>query len=404
MKILLAHPGTQHAPRLARELHERGLLGEFWTGLALPEGGFLSGIARGLQRWPKLAGLSTRIVSGIPAGKLHTMPLVEIAAVRRLRAGENSPLTLHARNRKFQEKIPNASLASNDAIIAFDTSAWILGERAQRLNRPLLLDRTTTHPIAYARIMAAFYRQYPNWASPITERPAEVSAAESREHVMARRIIVGSSFARDTLVQEGIAAEKIRVNPYGVDWAAFAPPPQPPTTNRPFRFLFVGSVQASKGIPVLLDAWRRLALPDAELWIAGGIGLRERSLIPDLPGLKLLGQIPRSQIPALYAQADVFVFPSMFEGFGLVLLEALAAGLPIIATKHTGAVDLLTEPSLGELIAAGSVDELMGAMQRWLGQPEAHRGKVLSVRGRLTAQYSWTAYGDRWAEILKETL
>jgi glycosyltransferase involved in cell wall biosynthesis len=380
------------------------LLGEFWTGLALPEGGLFSRIARRLQRWPQLAGLSTRIVTGVPAEKLHTMPLVEIAAVRRLRAGENSTLTLHERNRKFQEKIPGASLAANDAVIAFDTSAWILGERAQQSDRPLFLDRTTTHPAAYARIMAGFYRQYPAWASPITARPAEVSAAESREHTLARRIIVGSSFARDTLVQEGVAAEKIRVNPYGVDWDAFAPPPPSHPITRPFRFLFVGSVQASKGIPVLLDAWRRLALPNAELWIAGGVGPRERTLIPDLPGLKILGQIPRAQIPALYAQADVFVFPSMFEGFGLVLLEALASGLPIIATRHTGAVDLLAEPSLGELITAGSVDELAGAMQRWLGQPEAYRRKILAARGQLAAKYSWTAYGDRWAEILKEKL
>ena len=400
MKVLLAHPGTQHAAQLARMLHRHGLLGDFWTGLALPEDGLLAKLARQTQHWPALAGLGSRIVSGIPTESLHTMPLVELAAVRRLRAGHDSHLTLHARNRKFQEKIPDASLAASDAVIGYDTSSWILATRARQMDRPFYLDRSIAHLAAYARIMAGLNRKYPDWAVPIAGRPAEIVAAEAQEHALARRIVVGGRFARDTLVQEGIAPEKISVNPYGVDWATFAPSDQPAETARPFRFLYVGSVLARKGVPVLLDAWRRLALPDAELWIAGGIGPRERRLIPDLPGLRMLGQVPRSQVPSLYAQADVFVLPSLFEGFGLVLLEALAAGLPIIATPHTGAVELLPNASLGELVTAGSVDELIAAMQRWHGQPNAHRKKTLAARAPLAAEFSWEAYGNRWAGIL----
>ena len=402
MNVLLAHPGTQHAPHLARELHRHGMLGEFWTGLAFSEGGLLAKIAGQSHRWPALAGLGSRIVDGIPSDRLHTMPLLELAALRRLRAGHDSHLTLHERNRKFQEKIPESALSANDAIISFDTSSWILTERAQRLNRPLYLDRSIAHPAAFARIMAGLNRQYPEWAVSVANRPAVVAEAETREHAQAQRIVVGGHFARDTLLQEGIPSEKIRMNPYGVDWSAFAAPEQSLTTPRPFRFLYVGSVLARKGVPVLLDAWRQLALQNAELWIAGSIGSRERRLIPSLPGLRMLGQVPRAQIPGLYAQADVFVLPSLFEGFGLVLLEALAAGLPIIATPHTGAVELLDDATLGELVAAGSVDELMGALQRWHGEPGIHRTKILAAHGRLAAKFSWTAYGDRWAKILSE--
>jgi glycosyltransferase involved in cell wall biosynthesis len=402
MKVLLAHPGTQHAPRLAHELDERGALGEFWTGLALAEGGLAAGIARRLGRWPALAGLATRIVPGVTPARLHTLPLNELRALRRLRRGDDSPSTLHERNRRFQERIPAAAFRAHDAVIGFDTSAWILGERARRAGKPFLLDRSIAHPAAYARIVAGLNRQYPDWAEAVAGRPDYLVAAEAQEHALADRIAVGGSFARDTLVQEGIAAEKIRINPYGVDWTAFAPPAATGAPDRPFRFLYVGSVIARKGVPVLLDAWRRLALKNAELWIAGGIGPRERRLIPDLPGLKLLGQVPRAQIPGIFAQADVFVLPSLFEGFGLVLLEAVAAGLPLIATPHTGALELLAASAPGQLVAPGSVDELAAALQQWRAEPGAHRAAVARVREGLQEKFSWTAYGDRSVRMLEE--
>lgn len=402
MHVLLAHPGTQHAPRLARELDRLGLLGEFWTGLALRDGGLLAVLAHRLRRWPAMAGLAARVVPGINSGRLHTMPLVELNAVRRLRAGHDSHSTLHERNRRFQEQIPEASLAANDAVIGFDTSSWILAERARQRGRPFCLDRTIAHPAAFARIMAGFNRQFPDWAVALEERPAMVADAEAREHELAARIVVGGSFARDTLVRAGIPSEKIRVNPYGVDWAGFAAPVHQTPASRPFRFLYVGSVVARKGVPVLLEAWRRLAPADSELWIVGNVGPRERRLIPDLPGLKLFGQTPRARLPALYAQTDVFVLPSFFEGFGLVLLEALAAGLPIIATPHTGAVELLRQPCLGELVTAGSVDELVAAMERWRTNPNGHRAKLAAAVASLADDFSWAAYGERWKKILAE--
>ena len=96
------------------------------------------------------------------------MPLVEFAAVRRLRAGQDSHLTLHARNREFQEKIPAASLAAADAVIAFDTSAWILARSRRSARAGHYLDRTIARiPRRYARIMAGFNRRYPDWAVPV---------------------------------------------------------------------------------------------------------------------------------------------------------------------------------------------------------------------------------------------
>jgi len=403
VQVLLAHPGTQHSHRLARELERHGLLGEFWTGLAFHDAGAAAALARGLGALPGLGGLDSRIVHGVPGARLHSLPIGELRALWRLRRGAESHAVLHARNEKFQQAVPEASLARCGAAIGFDTSGWILAERCRRIGRPFYLDRSIAHPAALARIMRNLELKYPDWAGPRTTRPAGLILAEQIEHDLAHRIVVGGSFARDTLVAEGIDPAKIRVNPYGVDWDRFAVPGDPASAGRPPRFLFAGSVTARKGVPALLDAWRALAPRDAELWLAGNVGARERALLPSLPGLRVLGQVPHAAMAGVYAQCDALVLPSLFEGFGLVILEALAAGLPVISTPHTGAADLAAGEPICSLVEAGSVEGLVRAMRRYLEAPPA-RSAVSAAAAALRGTFSWQAYGDRWAALLREAL
>jgi len=401
--VLLAHPGTQHSYQLARELERGGLLGEFWTGLAFPEKGPAAFLAGAIRHLPGMGGLGTRVVRGVPGSRLRTVPGNELRALWRLRRGADSLAVHHVRNERFQLAVPDSSLARSDAVIGFDTSGWILADRCRSLGRPFYLDRTIAHPAALARLMQEFRRGYPAWSGPAENRPAELVAAERSEHELAHRIVVGGSFARATLVAEGIDPAKIRVNPYGVDWDRCAKPlDEVASAGRPLRFLFAGSVTARKGVPVLLDAWRALAGRGAELWIAGSAGPRERALMPSLPGLRVLGQMPQAEMARLYAQCDVFVLPSLFEGFGLVLLEALAAGLPVISTPHTGAIDLVKDAVLGRIVEAGSAEALAVAMRGYLEAPPS-RAAVKSAAVALREIFSWRAYGDRWAALLQET-
>jgi len=404
MRVLLAHPGIQHALRLARELERTHLLGEFWTGLALAEDGLAAGLVTRLRRLPRVKGLSNRIARGVPAAKLRRVPFNEVSALARLSRGGDSLRILHERNQRFQDAIPQETLRVHDATIAFDTSAWRLADRTRSLGHPFYLDRTIAHPAAFARIEADLHRRFPDWCPAPRPRPDYLVAAEAEEHELARRIVVGGSFARNTLVAEGIPAGKVCVNPYGVEWTRFAAAPAIDRDKRPFRFLFLGSHLARKGLPVLLDAWRALGLRrgDAELWLAGHCGDRERALIPALPGLKLRGLVPHADVPALLAQTDVFVLPSFFEGFGLVLLEALAAGVPFISTPATGAVDLPPGAQLGTIIPAGSTEALLAAMEKFLAQPPDRAALRAAVKA-IEPQFSWEAYGDRWATLLRAT-
>ncbi|MBA4137488.1 MAG: hypothetical protein C0518_09255 [Opitutus sp.] len=401
MKVLLAHPGTQHARQLAVQLERHGLLGELWTGLAFAADSLAGRSALAASRLPKLGGLASRVVDGIPAAKIRRVAINELRALARLRR-EESLTVVHERNAVFQQAIPDATLTSTDATIGFDTSSWILAERLARLERPLFLDRSIAHPAAHERIMRDVAARFPDWAAGVGPRLPNVMAAEQREHTLAHRIVVGSPFVARTLHEAGVAAEKIRVNPYGVDWERFAASASnPPAGARPRRFLFVGSVIARKGVPLLLKAWRALQPRGAELWIVGRTSEHTRTLIPELPGLKLLGQITGAQMPAIYAQCDVLVLPTFFEGFSLVVLEALAAGLPVITTPNSGAETILLRPGLGQIIPIGDLDALVEAMRRAL-ENSPPRADVVRATQALHAEFSWSAYGDRWAALLTE--
>jgi glycosyltransferase involved in cell wall biosynthesis len=210
---------------------------------------------------------------------------------------------------------------------------------------------------------------------------------------------VPSDFVKQTLVAEGVDESKIRIIPFGTDLTLFHPPEK--RGGKTVVFLFVGGLTARKGLPVLLEAWRKLALPDAELWLAGSgsLPMSESASLP--PTVKMLGPQGRQEVASLMRQADVFVFPSFFEGLAQVQIEAQATGLPLIATHEAGAADLIQEGTTGFLIRAGDMEALAVRIQR-LAQDASLRQQMqqsaLVARDRL----SWRIYGTRWSTLLKE--
>ncbi len=399
MKALLVHPGTQHAFHLARQLQRHGCLSRFWTGFAYDPEGMVGRQIACLPTWAqrRLAG---RRLAGLPPDKLRTRPLTDLRALNRLRLGQDEQRVMFERNAAFQRKVPLSELAGSDIIIGFDTASWLIADKALSLGRKFVLDRTIGHPLSFARLLPQLNDQFPQWMEDRAYyRLPGLCAAEEAEHDRARRIVVGSSFTRWTLIENGVPAEKISVAPLGVDLEAFTPVARP--ESRPLRFVFVGILGARKGLPLLLDAWRSLGNVYAELWLVGSLDKPHRQLIPKLPGLRALGKASRRELPGVLQQCDVLVFPSYFEGFGAVLLEAMAAGLPVIATDATGAPDVMTNGVEGYLIPTGDAAALQDAMQRFVDSPE-NLGPMSAAARRCAERHSWEEFGDRWMDILRD--
>lgn len=402
MKVLLTHPGTQYASKLAFELCSRKILLRFWTCFFIGDGSFWKWLVLLAPRRVKRR-VANRYLSGIPACLIRNQVYLELQAAKQLASGMPSEQVFRKRNYLFQKAIPDTEFSKVEVVIGFDTSSWILARRCIELRKTFILDQSIAHPMQKEVVYQEIAKQYPAWSEEVVEKDPELIQSEKLEHDLASHIVVASSFTKSTLIKQGVTAEKVSIIPYGVNLHKFSVPAIDSRIARPFRFLFVGTVCARKGIPLLLEAWRRLALPDAELWLVGPVGEVAKKNIPSIPGLCVKGRMPHDDLPSIFKECDVFVFPSYFEGFGLVLLEALACGLFVITTEATAGPDILSDPDAGVVVPVGALDALENAMkQAWINRM---RREDTSKAARQTAEkFSWSVYGDRWQALCKNRL
>lgn len=402
MRIVVAHPGTQHASRLAAQLSRLDVLKMFWTGFAYASGSRMWRLSRGLVPSRLRRKLLNRAVNDVPADRIRSLPWFEAGEILRKAIMGECEGFYHSRNARFQRKICAEATDGADGVVGFDTSSWILARHCRRSGIGFFLDQSIAHPLARKRIWETIQHRYPDWGTAFETRRQEILAAEEEEHALADRIVVASSFTRHTLVEHGVDPDKIRVNPYGVDLERFRARDHDPGRH-PLRFVFVGSLQARKGVPLLVDVWRHLAPRDAELWLVGTSAPSVRRLLPGLAGLHVKGPVQNSQLPKIFHDCDVFVFPSLFEGFGLVILEAMASGLPVITTDATAGPDVVTDGQDGFLVPAGDTEALRAKM-RWCLENRDHLPGMGEAARRAAEPFTWDAYGERWADSLREVL
>lgn len=368
-------------------LKRQDLLGTFFTGLRVNPDSFLG-------RRLRLSGLRALDESLTSCTRQIRAPELLAKAAQCL--GWGGERLMRLRNAWFQKLIPDRAIASSDAVIGFDTSSWILATRARRLGKPFFLDRAAIHRATRASIHAAVE---PSAAEP----PARdvQGTLESEEMALASRIVVASRFAERSLRDAGIGAEKTAVIPYGVDWDWFAHGETRARAAGKVVFLFVGLLKTEKGIGTLLAAWKKLAASDAELWLAGSGDAAVIQSARDVPGVKVLGKLAPAELRQAYHGASVFVFPTFHDGFGMVLLEAMSSGLPLIATPNCAAPELVRDGAAGVIFPAGDPVALCAVMADACANRASWAGRGTAAR-EIAKSHSWEAYGTRWAALLRE--
>jgi glycosyltransferase involved in cell wall biosynthesis len=284
------------------------------------------------------AGFSRR--PGIPARRVTHFPTLGIGYAMSLRLARSESARYRCwlgAGRRFCASILSHGLGAATAVYGFNSACLELLRAAQERGVFRIMEQTSAAKPVERRLLAEEAEAWPEWVSgpPPAGPAAEFAAREAAEWAAADVILCGSEWARSSVAAAGGPADRCRVVPYGVDLTAV---PREPRRGAPLRVLFCGAVNAQKGVPYLLEAARRLDPRRVQFRLVGSILAPEPVRAALRARCHLAGRVPRGAMTEHYGWADVLLMPSICEGSATVCYEALASGLPVIATPNAGSV------------------------------------------------------------------
>jgi starch synthase len=404
--LLFTHPtGNANVRHAALGLHRAGLIDEFWTCLNYRGTSPLSRLLPGGVR----TQLARRSFPDALQPHLHAHPWREAARLFAHRAGFNSLVrhetgrfsvdaVYHSLDRRVARRLREKNFTG---LYAYEDGAVCGFREAKKRGVKTLYDLPIGYWRAARELLLEEAQREPAWASTLIgndDSPAK-TARKDEELALADRVYVASSYTLKTLASAPGFSAPVEVIPYG---APLRPATAPRRAERdgsgPLRVIFVGSLGQRKGLSYLFNACRSLGSA-VELTIIGTLPLQPcAALEAELKRerVRWIPSCPHAEVLAEMAAHDVFVFPSLFEGFGLVLLEAMAMGLPIVATPHTAAPDLIDDGQEGFLVPIRSAE----AIAEKLALLHSDRALINAMGARAVtraASFTWENYGARLA-------
>jgi glycosyltransferase involved in cell wall biosynthesis len=196
-----------------------------------------------------------------------------------------------------------------------------------------------------------------------------------------------------SFVECGVPREKLHLCTYGFTPSVFS---RPPRRNARFRVLFVGSASIRKGIGYLLEAARPLVQKDLlDVWLVGAVAGETRELLARYADVFTnKGFVPPSRLAETYSLGSVLVLPSVEEGLGRVQVQAMACGVPVIATTHTGIEDVLTDGREGFIVPIRDAAAIRERLEWMLAHPEERARMGEAALARAATFQGWQAYGE----------
>ncbi|MCX6054727.1 MAG: glycosyltransferase family 4 protein [Chloroflexi bacterium] len=216
----------------------------------------------------------------------------------------------------------------------------------------------------------------------------------------AAHMVAWSSWVRDSLLTDyGLSEDKVSVIPPGIDLEAWRPGErflQPPTG--PIKILFVGGDFKRKGGNILLEAYRMLDPSKVELHLV------TQEPVPHVPGIHIYhGLKPNSsELIRLYRECHLFVLPTLAEAFGIAAIEALSSGLPVIASRVGGLVDIIDEGKNGFLVPAGDAGVLAETIRKVISRTKDWPDLCKNARKSAEERFDARKNADRCISLILE--
>lgn len=369
---IVSHPtGNLNVRGLLSVLEGEGMLEKFLTTL---------GVSRDAHLLPGLFPLLKRRRYELAADKLKTWPVLELRRMTSDRWFRKSLprqrvdrlyVDFDRRAAGFLRRCAHESGALG--VYAYEDGALEQFQFANSAGIPAAYDLPIGYWRAARRILTEESELLPEWAATMAavSEPEWKRERKDGELSLANDVYVASRFTAETLREFPGPMPELKVIPYGgVSGLTPLSEPRPaPSRPRCLRALFVGALSQRKGLHYLFQAAAQLGSAVEWTFIGQRVGdcpLRDRLLAPH----RWIKSLPHAAVLDQMKQHDVLVFPSLFEGFGLVILEAMACGVPIITTPHTAAPDLFEDGYAGFIVPVRDSQAIAVALQRLIDEPE----------------------------------
>ncbi|MFM7674874.1 MAG: glycosyltransferase family 4 protein [Synechococcus sp.] len=387
MRITVVVGGRWHAFDLAGQLHARGHLHRLITNYP----------RWFVKRW------------GIPADRVVSLPFtfLVVRAIYRL-GGESLMMRCQWWVHRWFASRAARHLAGSELIHGWSQWSEPCLRWAAERGVPSVLERSSSHILEQSRLLREEHRrQGLTWV----ETHPKIEAMELREYDLSTAVAVPSLFVERSFLARGFAAARLFRNPFGVDLGNFQPPATPPPSpQQGLHLIYAGTLSVRKGIADLLAGFAAADLAGARLTLVGGETPELAPLLERQPGsVELLGHRPQTELVRHYGRAHCFVMASIEDGFGMVLSQALACGVPLICTTHTGGEDLLRlggasgareendilEFPAGWMVPIHSPEAIAHCLRRLATEPGLWEAKRRAALALAPNNLSWKDYADR---------
>jgi glycosyltransferase involved in cell wall biosynthesis len=407
MKIVLSHPTANANVRaLAEGLADADMLSAFYTCIAT----FPNDVLDSLSKFGPLSEFRRRRFDPKLEHLTHTWPWAELGrhasgkiGLKRIIRHEHGLLSIDAvfknLDRKIASKLKSLAQKGATAVYSYEDAALETFKKARNLG----LFCNYELPIAYwrsiHRILSEESRNRPEWGITMTglTDSRHKLLTKDQELLVSDRIFVASSFTAKTLEEFPGELPPIKVIPYGFPTVTGIRNYEQ-IKDRRLRILFVGGLSQRKGVATLLDAVDKLD-DDIELTFVGRKA--EEDCVPLNTALKKhnwIETLAHAEVLQLMRENDILVLPTLVEGFGLVITEAMSQGTPVITTERGAGPDFIEHNRNGWLVNAGSVEALRSTIENILDHPDS-----VEMNGRNAMESAkkrpWSVYAN---DIVKE--
>jgi glycosyltransferase involved in cell wall biosynthesis len=409
MKLIMSHPtGNANVRAAAAAFAREKILLHYYTSFASFPGTLLDDIG-GLgpfseirrRRYDDVLKPYTKMFPFFETGRLLSAKL----RLNSLTAHEKGIFSVDSVYRHLDRTVSEMmGQTANVGVYAYEDGAYETFKKAKDFKIPCFYDLPIGYWRTAKRLLEKEREVWPDWAATLTglsDSPEKLEKKD-QELELADTIFAASRFTAESLKDYRGTLAPVRVIPYGFPSVVNERKYRNYAQSAPLKILFVGGLSQRKGIANLFKVTSELKDHVSLTVVGRKAAIHCPVLDEQLAKVNWIESLPHAKILELMLAHDVLIFPSLFEGFGLVITEAMSQGTPVITTERTAGPDLIEDGHNGWLTEAGSTESLRNAIERLLREPrlieQAGRAAMETARQR-----PWSQYGAELAEAVTKS-